>query len=217
MSTIRTAGAPSASLVTRALVHPLAKPLAHLLCTLPLAYLVWAAFANELGANPAEALIRRLGDWSLRGLLLTLSITPLRVMLSQPALLRFRRLLGVWSFAYVVLHLMAYAWFDKGLDLSDITRDVIKRPFILVGMCALLLMLPLALTSFNAAIRKLGGKRWQALHRLVYAVIVLACVHFWWMRAAKNNLADPFFYAVLAAVLLGWRLWHWRRTQRRRT
>jgi methionine sulfoxide reductase heme-binding subunit len=211
----RTAGTPSAPPTTRALLHPLAKPLAHLLCSLPLAYLVWAAVANALGANPAEALIRSLGDWGLRGLLLTLSITPLRVMLSQPALLRFRRLLGVWSFAYVVLHLLAYALFDKGLDVSDIVRDIIKRPFILVGMSALLLMLPLALTSFNAAIRKLGGKRWQALHRLVYGVAVLACVHFWWMRTGKNDLADPFFYAALAALLLGWRVWHWQRTRRR--
>lgn len=193
------------------LLHPAVKPLAHLLCALPLAWLIGALLAQRLGANPAEALIRGLGDWGLRGLLLTLAITPLRVTFHQPALLRLRRLLGLWSFAYVVLHLTAYAWFDQGLVLDDIVRDVLKRPFIWVGMLALLLMLPLALTSFNAAIRWLGGPRWQRLHRLVYAVAVLACVHFWWMRTAKNNLADPFFHAAVLALLLGWRLWHrWR-------
>jgi sulfoxide reductase heme-binding subunit YedZ len=193
------------------LLHPAVKPLAHLLCALPLGWLIGALLTQRLGANPAEALVRGLGDWGLRGLLLTLAITPLRVILHQPALLRLRRLLGLWTFAYVALHLTAYAWFDQGLVLDDIVRDVIKRPFILVGMLALLLMLPLALTSFNAAIRWLGGQRWQALHRLVYAVAVLACLHFWWMRSAKNNLADPFFYAALLALLLGWRVWRrWR-------
>lgn len=195
------------------LLHPAVKPLAHLLCALPLAWLIGALLTQRLGANPAEALVRGLGDWGLRGLLLTLAITPLRVILHQPALLRLRRLLGLWTFAYVALHLTAYAWFDQGLVLDDIVRDVIKRPFILVGMLALLLMLPLALTSFNAAIRCLGGQRWQALHRLVYAVAMLACLHFWWMRSAKNNLADPFFYAALLALLLGWRVWRrWRQT-----
>ncbi len=189
------------------LLRPWVRPCAHLLCALPLAWLVYAAFGNHLGANPAEALIRSLGDWGLRGLLLTLAITPLRTLLHQPALLRYRRLLGLWTFAYVLLHLLAYAWFDKGLLLGDIVQDVIKRPFILVGTLAFLLMLPLALTSFNAAIRWLGGQRWQALHRAIYAVAVLACVHFWWMRAAKNNLTEPFMYAAIAAVLLGWRVW----------
>ncbi len=193
------------------LLHPAVKPLAHGLCALPLLWLTGALLTQRLGANPAEALIRGLGDWGLRGLLLTLAITPLRVIFQQPALLRLRRLLGLWSFAYVALHLTAYAWFDQGLVLDDIVRDVLKRPFILVGMLSLLLMLPLALTSFNAAIRWLGGARWQRLHRLVYAVAVLACVHFWWMRAAKNNLADPFFHAAVLALLLGWRVWHrWR-------
>ncbi|MCZ8233574.1 MAG: sulfoxide reductase heme-binding subunit YedZ [Inhella sp.] len=193
------------------LLHPAVKPLAHALCALPLLGLVAALLTQGLGANPAEALIRGLGDWGLRGLLLTLAITPLRVTFHQPALLRLRRLLGLWSFAYVALHLTAYAWFDQGLVLQDIVRDVLKRPFILVGMLAFLLMLPLALTSVNAAVRALGGRRWQALHRLVYAVAALGCLHFWWMRSAKNNLADPFFHAALLALLLGWRLWHrWR-------
>jgi sulfoxide reductase heme-binding subunit YedZ len=194
------------------LLHPAVKPLAHVLCALPLAWLFGALLTQSLGPNPAEALIRGLGDWGLRGLLLTLAITPLRVLLHQPGLLRFRRLLGLWSFAYVALHLTAYAVFDQGLVLHDIVHDVLKRPFILVGMLAFGLMLPLALTSFNAAVRWLGGRRWQALHRLVYVVAALACVHFWWMRSAKNHLTDPFFYAALLALLLGWRAWHrWRR------
>jgi sulfoxide reductase heme-binding subunit YedZ len=193
------------------LLHPAVKPLAHGLCALPLAWLITALLTQRLGPNPAEALIRGLGDWGLRGLLLTLAITPLRVMLHQPALLRLRRLLGLWSFVYVLLHLLAYAAFDQGLVLDDIVRDVLKRPFILVGMLAFTLMLPLALTSANAAVRWLGGRRWQALHRLVYAVAALACLHFWWMRSAKNHLADPFFHAAVLALLLGWRLWHrWR-------
>jgi sulfoxide reductase heme-binding subunit YedZ len=172
-----------------------------------LAWLVYAAFNNLLGANPAETLIRALGDWALRGLLLTLAITPLRVLLKQPALLRYRRLLGLWSFTYVLLHLLAYAWFDKSLMLDEVVQDVIKRPFILVGMLAFLLLLPLALTSFNAAIRWLGGKRWQMLHRLIYPITMLACLHFWWMRSGKQLFTEPIVYTSILIALLGWRLW----------
>ncbi len=187
------------------------RPLLHLLCALPLTWLVYAAFANQLGANPAEALIRALGDWGLRGLLLTLAITPLRVMLTQPLLLRYRRLLGLWSFAYLLLHLLAYAWFDQGLALQAIVDDIVKRPFILVGMLALLLLLPLAATSFKAAIRRLGGRRWQLLHRLIYPAALLGCLHFWWMRSGKQLFTEPLIYSLLLALLLGWRLWRRRR------
>ncbi|MFY8018618.1 MAG: sulfite oxidase heme-binding subunit YedZ [Inhella sp.] len=189
------------------LLHPAVRPLLHLLCLTPLAWLVYAAYNNLLGANPAETLIRALGDWALRGLLLTLAITPLRVLLKQPALLRYRRLLGLWSFTYVLLHLLAYAWFDKGLMLDEVVQDVIKRPFILVGMLAFLLLLPLALTSFNAAIRWLGGKRWQLLHRLIYPITMLACLHFWWMRSGKQLFTEPIVYTSILIALLGWRLW----------
>ncbi|MBH9551246.1 sulfoxide reductase heme-binding subunit YedZ [Inhella sp. 4Y17] len=170
-------------------------------------WLVTAAFTHRLGANPAEALIRGLGDWTIRGLVLTLAITPLRVQFHQPALLRFRRLLGVWTFVYATLHLLAYAWLDMGLDLLDIVGDIAKRPFILVGMLSFGLLLPLAATSFNAAVRRLGGKRWQTLHRVVYLIPFAACLHFWWMRAGKQNFADPFFYSALFALALGWRVW----------
>ncbi len=132
-------------------------------------------------------------------------MSPLREAASLPALLRYRRSLGVTVFIYAVLHFLAYAWLDKGLVLDDIIKDVYKRNFILVGVAALLLMTPLALTSFNAAIRKLGGKRWQALHKLVYAVALLGLLHFYWKKAAKNDVGEVMVYAVILAVLLGWR------------
>lgn len=193
-------------MIQPALLHPAIRPALHLLCALPLAWLVWRLLAQQLGANPAEALIRNLGDWGLRGLLLTLAITPLRVMLQQPLLLRYRRLFGLWSFAYVLLHLLCYVAFDKGLDVNEVLRDLLKRPFILVGMLAFVLLLPLAATSFSAAQRRLGGRRWQALHRLVYVATTLACLHFWWMRSGKNLWVEPAVYASLLALLLGWRL-----------
>lgn len=186
--------------------HPAAKPLLFALCALPLAQLVWGAANNSLGANPAEALIRGLGDWTLRLLCLSLAITPLRLALNQPLLARFRRMLGLWAFAYASLHLLAYAWLDMGLVPGDIVRDIAKRPFILMGFLAWALMLPLAATSFNRAIRALGGARWQALHRLVYGLALVGLAHFIWMRAGKNDFAEPAVYGLLLALLLGWRL-----------
>lgn len=194
------------------LAHPWAKTLAGFLCGLPLLYLVWAAWADRLGANPAEALIRETGDWALRGVCLTLAVTPLRVMYKLPVLARWRRMLGLWAFAYAALHVFAYAWLDMGLDVLDMVRDVGKRPFILVGLCALMILLALAATSFNLAIRWLGAKRWQQLHRSVYLAGVLVILHFFWMRASKNNLTEVLWYAGLMASLLGWRLWRrWSR------
>ncbi|MDC8784784.1 protein-methionine-sulfoxide reductase heme-binding subunit MsrQ [Roseateles koreensis] len=197
-------------------LHPAAKPLLFALCLLPLVLLVWAAAHDQLGANPAEALIRRLGDWTLRGLCLTLAITPLRVLAGQPTLLRFRRMLGVFTFAYGCLHLLAYAWLDMGLEPADIAHDIAKRPFILMGFAAWALMLPLAVTSFNKAIRYLGGKRWQALHKAVYVVAVIGMLHFIWMRAGKHNFTEPAIYGALLALLLGWRVRKFWREQRHR-
>jgi sulfoxide reductase heme-binding subunit YedZ len=192
--------------LTSALLSRAAKPLLFLLCLAPLAWLVYAAATNQLGANPAEALIRRLGDWTLRGLWLTLTITPLRELTGLAALARFRRMLGVFSFAYASLHLLAYGWLDMGLEMADIAQDIAKRPFILMGFTAWLLMLPLAATSFNRAIKALGAKRWQVLHKAVYAVAVIGLMHFIWMRAGKNNFIEPAVYGALLALLLGWRL-----------
>ncbi len=174
---------------------------------LPLVWLVWRTWTDQLGANPAETLIRATGDWTLRGLCLTLTVTPLRVQLGWPELLRFRRLLGLLTFGYASLHLMGYAWFDMGLDWADIVHDIPKRPFVLVGALALLLMTLMALTSWNAAIRRLGARRWQNLHRSIYVVAVLAILHFWWMRAGKNNFNEVWVYGLILAALLGWRVW----------
>jgi sulfoxide reductase heme-binding subunit YedZ len=184
------------------LLHPAAKPVAFLLCLLPLASLVHGAFTDGLGPNPAEALIRALGDWTLRLLCLTLAVTPLRVRTRTPQLARFRRLLGLFVFCYACLHLLAYAWLDMGLVAADIGRDILKRPFILVGFTTWLLLLPLALTSSNRAVRWLGGRQWRSLHRLVYAVAGLALLHFAWMRAGKNDFAEVWLYAAIVAVLL---------------
>ncbi len=189
------------------LLHPAAKVVLFLLCLLPLAWYVFGAFADRLGANPAETLIRGLGDWALRLLWITLAVTPLRTWTNQPALARFRRMLGLFAFFYASLHLLAYGWLDKGLDLADILRDIGKRPFILMGFTAWLLLVPLAATSFNRAIKALGAPRWQALHKLVYAIAVVGLMHFIWMRAGKNNFAEPLVYGSILAVLLGWRAW----------
>ena len=188
------------------LLHPAVKPLLFMLCLLPLAWLVVGAAANALGANPAEKLIRATGDWTLRFLCITLAITPLRRWTQQPALARWRRMLGLFAFFYGCLHFLCYSWLDMGFVFTDIVRDISKRPFILVGTSALLLMTPLALTSFNRAIKALGMARWQALHRAVYAVVLFGLLHFFWMRSAKRNYAEVAVYAAIIAVLLGSRL-----------
>ena len=193
--------------MNKLLLHPAAKPLLFGLALIPFAHLLWGAVANTLGANPAEALIRGTGDWVLRFLCLTLAITPLRDWTGWTALVRLRRMLGLFAYFYVVLHFFSYAWLDMGLDWGDIVRDIPKRPFVLVGTLALLLMTPLTATSFNRAIKALGAKRWKALHKSVYAIVLLGLLHFFWMRAAKHNFAEWSVYAVVVALLLGWRLW----------
>lgn len=189
----------------KALLHPAAKPLLFVAGLLPFAWLVYGAFADRLGANPAEYLIRATGDWTLRFLCLTLAVTPLRVLARLPPLARFRRMLGLFTYFYVVLHFLGFAWLDMGFDPGAIAKDIAKRPFILVGFTAFVLLTPLAATSFNRAIRALGPKRWQALHRLVYVVAALGILHFFWMRAGKNDFAEVAVYAAILAVLLGWR------------
>ncbi len=192
--------------MNKLLLHPLAKPLVFIACLLPFCWLFYAALSGQLGANPAEALIRSLGDWTLRLLCIVLAITPLRVISGAPALARFRRMLGLFVYFYVVMHLLSYSGFDMSFDVPAIAKDIAKRPFILVGFSAFVLLTPLAATSFNRAIRALGAKRWQWLHKLVYLVAGLALLHFFWMRAGKNDFAEVFVYATIIALLLGWRV-----------
>jgi sulfoxide reductase heme-binding subunit YedZ len=192
--------------MNRLLSHRWAKPLVFALCLLPLSWLLYRVVQDQLGANPQEALIRATGDWALRFLVIVLAVTPLRELSGLSALARYRRMLGVFMYFYALLHFLSYSGFDMGFDVADIFNDIVKRPFILVGSLALLLLTPLAATSFNAAIRAVGAQRWQRLHRLVYAVAGLAILHFFWMRAGKNDFAEVLVYAGILALLLGWRL-----------
>jgi sulfoxide reductase heme-binding subunit YedZ len=188
------------------LAHAAAQPVLVLLCCGPAVALLWGATQNTLGANPAEALIRSLGDWTLRWLCLTLAVTPLREALQWPALARLRRTLGLTTFVYASLHLLAYAWLDMGLDWASVWADTLKRRFILVGVLSWTLLLALAATSFPATIRALGALAWKRLHRAVYAVAGLAILHFAWMRSGKADYAEVWWYAAVLGALLAWRL-----------
>ncbi|MDD5030182.1 MAG: sulfoxide reductase heme-binding subunit YedZ [Rhodoferax sp.] len=183
------------------------KPLIFVLLLCPLAWLIYAAANHLLGANPAQALVRASGDWTLRLLCLVLALTPLRVSFGWPELARLRRMVGLFVFFYATLHALSYGWFDMGLELADMAKDIGKRPFILVGFSSWLLLLALALTSWDRAVQWLGGRNWKRLHRAVYLVAGLSVLHFFWMRSAKNDLAEVALYALILAVLLGWRAW----------
>lgn len=187
-------------------MHPAAKVLLFVLCMLPFAWLIFQVASNGAGANPQEYLIRATGDWTLRFICIVLAVTPLRTISNTLQLARFRRMLGLFVYFYVVIHLLSYSWFDMGFDVADIVKDIIKRPFILVGFLAFLLLTPLAATSFNAAIKSMGAKRWQMLHKLVYVIAGLGLLHFFWMRSGKNDFAEVLVYAAIIAVLLGWRV-----------
>ncbi|HMO49188.1 MAG TPA: protein-methionine-sulfoxide reductase heme-binding subunit MsrQ [Rubrivivax sp.] len=203
--------------MNKLLSHAAVKPLLFVLALGPFAWLLAGALTHGLGANPAEALTRGTGDWTLRFLCLTLAVTPLRQLCGWTAVARWRRMLGLYAFFYGVLHFLCYAWLDMGFDPAAIVRDIPKRPFALVGALALLLMLPLAATSFNRAVKALGAARWRRLHRLVYAIALLALLHFFWMRSAKNNFGEVAVYGAIVALLLGWRvrqMWQARRPRR---
>jgi methionine sulfoxide reductase heme-binding subunit len=199
------------------LLKPAAKPLVFILCLLPFTWLAYNVAINNLGANPQEALIRSTGDWTLRFLCIVLAVTPLRTISKTPQLARFRRMLGLFVYFYALIHLLSYSWFDMGIDVADIAKDIYKRPFILVGFAAFVLLTPLALTSFNRAIKVLGAKRWQLLHKLVYVIAGLGLLHFFWMRAGKNNFNEVFVYAAILAVLLGWRVVQWLKKKQQNT
>lgn len=200
--------------MNKLLLHPAAKAVLFVLCLLPFAWLVWGAVSDGLGANPAEYLIRSTGDWTLRFICIVLAVTPLRVMTRTSALARFRRMLGLFAYFYVAVHLLSYSLFDMGFDIAEIAKDIAKRPFILVGFSAFVLLTPLAATSFNRAIKAMGAKRWQTLHKLVYVIAGLGLLHFFWMRAGKNDFAEVFVYAAIIAVLLGWRVWNFARNKK---
>ena len=180
------------------------KPTLFVLGLAPLAYYVIGFFADRLGANPIETLTRGFGTWALDFLLLSLAVTPLRKLSGWNIVIRWRRMLGLYCFFYASLHLSAYLWLDQFFDWSAIANDILKRPFITIGMVSFLLLLPLALSSNNFSLRKLGGKRWQALHRSVYAIGPLVALHYAWM--VKADLGKPLIYAALLAMLLGLRL-----------
>ena len=182
------------------------KALVFLLCLVPLAKLALEIFGvagMSLGANPIEELIHRLGIWGLNFLLITLAVTPLRRLTGKSWLLRFRRMLGLFAFFYVLMHFLSYAGLDQRFDLSVIFEDIAERPFITVGFTAFLLLIPLAATSTNAMMKRLG-RRWQKLHRLVYVIAILGVVHFYWQ--VKLDTLEALVYAAILAALLGYRL-----------
>ncbi len=180
-----------------------------LACLAPLLWLAWQAYDGALGANPIERLIRQLGVWGLRLLLVGLAITPLARILRQPRLIRFRRTIGLFAFTYVLLHLSTYIGVDQFFDWRAIGKDIAKRPYITIGMTAFVLLVPLAVTSTNWAIRKLGPLRWRKLHRLIYLIVPLGVVHYYLLVKADHR--PPLIYGAVLALLLGWRVWAWAR------
>lgn len=179
------------------------KPFLFVLLLLPVIYYAWGAWQDALGANPIETVIRGLGDWGLRILLITLLISPLRRLLNWAQLLRLRRMLGLFSYFYIVLHLIGYLWLDQFFEWSEIWLDILERPFITIGMLAVVLLTPLAVTSTNGMIRRLG-KNWRRLHTLIYPISIFALIHFWWM--VKQDIREPLIYSFVLLVLLGERV-----------
>jgi len=173
-----------------------------ILALLPVVRLFVAAFTDQLGANPLEFITRNTGDWTLYFLCITLAVTPLRRLFNLAWLLKLRRMLGLFGFFYAALHFLTFLWFDHFFDVAEMLKDVIKRPFILVGFVAFLLLLPLALTSTNKMIKRVGAKRWQLLHRLIYVIASLGVLHYFWMKAGKHDFAQPTLFGAIVAVLL---------------
>jgi sulfoxide reductase heme-binding subunit YedZ len=178
----------------------------------PIVLLAYGAVTNDLGPNPVERLIRQLGVWGLRFLILGLAITPAARLLKQPRLIRYRRTVGLFAFSYIVLHLFSYAVIDHRLDWPTIGKDIVKRPYITIGMAAFTLLIPLAATSTNAMIRKLGPVRWGRLHSLIYVIVPAGVVHYFLL--VKADRTSPLVYGGLVAILLGWRVWQWSRKGR---
>jgi sulfoxide reductase heme-binding subunit YedZ len=181
------------------------------LALVPFARMVYLTVTGQL-VEPLEFITRGTGDWTLYFLCITLAVTPLRKLSKWNWLIKLRRMLGLYVFFYAALHFTTFLWFDHFFDVQEMWKDVLKRPFITVGFAAFVLLVPLAVTSTNAMVRRLGGKRWQWLHRLVYIVAPLGILHFWWMKAGKHNFTQPIIFGVIVAVLLGVRLL-WRQRQ----
>jgi sulfoxide reductase heme-binding subunit YedZ len=179
-------------------------------CLVPLALLVWRGFTGGLGANPIEYITHSTGWWTLSFLLITLSVTPLRRLTGLNWLLRLRRMLGLYAFFYATLHFTTYIWLDQFFDPASIVKDIAKRPFVTIGFAAFVLLIPLAATSTNAMVRRLGARRWQQLHRLIYAIASLGVLHYWWL--VKKDITEPVVFALLLGMLLGARL-IWRARQ----
>jgi methionine sulfoxide reductase heme-binding subunit len=186
------------------LVGKWTKAVPFFLCLLPFAGLVWRIFKNNLGANPVEFLQHATGDWTLRFLVFTLCVTPLRKLFRLPDLIRFRRMLGLFAFFYAGLYFITYLGPDQQFDLIAMWKDVAKRPFITVGFAAFVLLIPLAITSTTGWIRRLGGKRWQMLHRSIYFAAVFGVIHYYWL--VKSDVREPLFYGTIVAILLLWRI-----------
>lgn len=176
-------------------------------CLVPLGILLWRGFHNELTANPIEFITHTTGDWTMRFLIITLAITPLRKLLRQPLLIRYRRMLGLFAFFYVCLHFSTWIGLDKFFNWTEMWKDVQKRRFITVGFAGFVLLIPLAITSTAGWIRRLGGKRWQLLHRLIYVTAILGVIHYFWL--VKSDIHKPLQYAVLVGILLLWRVGEW--------
>ena len=192
-------------------VRRVIKPVLFIACLLPLIWLLARAFefGGSLGANPIEMIQDTLGQWGLRFLVITLAITPLRDWFNAPWLISLRRMLGLFAFTYVLLHFLTWLVLDQGLYWSGVLADIAKRPFITLGFLALVLLTPLAITSTNKMMRRLG-KRWKTLHRLIYLIAILGVWHYYWQ--VKADVREPLIYAAIVAVLLGWRIWKSRRT-----
>lgn len=178
---------------------------------LPFANMAWLTVQGAL-TEPLEYITHQTGDWALYFLCITLAVTPLRRFTGWNWVIRLRRMLGLFCFFYALLHFTTFLWFDHFFDWSAMWKDVLKRPFITVGFIAFLMLVPLAATSTNGMVKRLGGKRWRWLHRLIYVIAPLAILHFWWMKAGKNDFAEPILFGTIVAVLLGLRVW-WSRTR----
>lgn len=181
---------------------------------LPFARLVLFAFTDQLGANPIEFITRNTGDWTLYSLCITLAVTPIRRLTGWNWLIKLRRMLGLFAFFYATLHFTTFLWFDHFFDVQAMLKDVVKRPFITVGFAAFVLLVPLALTSTNGMVRRLGGKRWQRLHRIIYLIASLGILHFWWMKAGKHNFSQPILFGAIVLSLLAMRV-YWSVAQTR--